>query len=71
MQWKLGVTTQSETKKKVWQKGNGYIAPVRAKEWSHQPERAKDLNHRSNQPQISFPKTIKGAKEHQPKDQMN
>lgn len=52
-------------------KGNGSIAPVRAKEWTHQPGRAIDLNHRSNQPQISFPKTIKGAKGHQSKDQMN
>ena len=68
LQWKLGVTTQSETKRKVWQKGNGSIAPVRAKEWSYQPG---PLNHRSNQPQISLPKTIKGGKGHQPKDQKN
>lgn len=72
LQWKLGVTTQTETKRKVWQKCNGSIAPVRAKEWSRQPGRAIDLlNHRSNQQEISLPKASKGAKGHHPKDQKN
>lgn len=66
MEWDLAmedVTTQPETKRKVWQRCNGSIAPVRAKEWSRQLGRTIDpLNYRSNRPQISLPNASKGAK---------